>query len=832
MTDTSLDTIYVLICAFMVLLMQSGFTLCEIACSRVHIRNVILKNIVQMCSGVITWWFLGYAFFAGDDDSSNRIFGWSSSLVFDISRNQYEQWLQSFVYCATTTSIVSGAMAERARFVAYALFSAYMSLFVYAMVSHWVWAPKGLFFMDASNTLGVIDLAGDCAVHTLGGVTALIGAWFVGPRSNWRTASSTTPLSRVHLFSLTKFRTTQLTFQTLGTMILVVGWFFFNTGSLIQVSGERATLAARVSVTTLLSGVSGGVSALLAMRIMTGKFLVECTLNGLLAGLVSITSGAAVVPLWAAFLLGFIGGLIYLVSSCAIQHYGIDDPVEAASVHFPCGVWGLLGSGLFWTDSNLRLTYGDSVANFVAERGRGKQFGIQLLAALVVTVWSVATAFFGFAVIKLALRSLSDSNADETSHISKDEKTDALAPYSTNILFHQLVSSSKDHQYPASIHDASPQKVGVVSGDLCLMFIDVEGAAALWETDEDMMESCAILCTNIVRTSLIEHGGFEVCTDDRSTAYFLAFRDASACLRCALDVQSKLMKSPWPKSLYKLPHGSIAVDLQDRVILKGLRVRIGIHAGLSHVHYRGDFPSISSPDSSPLLNRQPFMDHAAPPSPANGRSVAGLKRSLERVYGPHVNIAARICAASSGGQILVSNALIARTQTRGLVLLDDSLSSPIPASRRGLGGLSNSNAVPTDYYTPEIELGISSVPHVVRFMGVHSVDGVSPKIELYEVLPEALSGRQLMYSKTRLMFSGTLLSRMQIDRVLADSPGGSYQGAFSGVHTSDVVPEVVRPPALAPRDPVRSASQFSTSMSSRGSIDSSTSGLDTGPKNV
>ena len=339
MTLSSVNTIWVLVGAALVFFMQAGFSLCEAGFTRAkNTGNILMKNLMDFSIGTPCFWLFGFGIMFG---LGGGILGW---LDPGISRD-YSHILPSgvplwafaifqTVFCATSATIVSGAMAERTKFSAYCIYSACISLFIYPISGHWIWGGGWL------SGLGFHDFAGSTAVHMVGGICACIGAWMLGPRIGKYDKDGKPRAILGH----------NITFAALGVFILWFCWFGFNGASTVAMdSDEAVTSAGLIFFNTNLAAAVACCVTLIYTWIRYGKPDVSMTYNAALAGLVGITAGCdAVSPLGAA-IMGAIFGLIIAPSVTFFDRIKIDDPVGAISVHGVCGALGTILTGLFAT---------------------------------------------------------------------------------------------------------------------------------------------------------------------------------------------------------------------------------------------------------------------------------------------------------------------------------------------------------------------------------------------------------------------------------------------------------------------------------------------------
>lgn len=378
MEDISLvlDTIWVLIAAALVFFMQAGFAMVETGFTRAkNAGNIIMKNLLDFCVGTIMFWFIGYSFMYGADHFG--IVGFSGFFFFD----DYTSLIFQTVFAATAATIVSGAMAERTKFISYLMYSFVISTFVYPVSGHWIWGGGFLSTLEIGGASGFIDFAGSTAVHSVGGWTALVGAMILGPRLGKYTKDGKSNAIPGH----------SLTLGALGVFILWFGWFGFNPGSQLAASSAAdAEAISLIFVTTNISAAIGAIVAMIVSWVQFGKPDVSMSLNGALAGLVGITAGCAAVDPMGAFFIGAISGAVVVFSIEIIDKvFKIDDPVGASSVHGVVGALGTILVGFFAVDGG--LFYG----------GGYGQLAIQTVGVLVVAAWAISTAFITFKVVKI-----------------------------------------------------------------------------------------------------------------------------------------------------------------------------------------------------------------------------------------------------------------------------------------------------------------------------------------------------------------------------------------------------------------------------------------------
>lgn len=384
----SLDTVWMLLAAILVFWMQPGFALCEAGFTRSkNTANILFKNFVDFMLGSVLFFFVGFGFMFGSDGAGFIGAPNWGDLSFYKTDLPVEGFLMfETVFCATSATIVSGAMAERTKFSMYIVYSFFISLIIYPVEGHWTWGG-GWLCNDAAEsfmmtTFGHVfhDFAGSAIVHSVGGVLALIGAIALGPRRGKYDANGKSRAIPGH----------SLILAALGVFILWMGWFGFNPGSQLAATGEVNRIAiSHVFLTTNLAAACGGIATMLVTWMKYGKPSFSLTLNGVLAGLVGITAGCDAVDAWGAIIIGLVCGtvLVYAIEFIDRKLH-IDDPVGASSVHGVCGILGTLMTGLFSVSEG--LFYGHGWGFLGAEA-----FGI-----LIIDLWAAVTGVILFYSIK------------------------------------------------------------------------------------------------------------------------------------------------------------------------------------------------------------------------------------------------------------------------------------------------------------------------------------------------------------------------------------------------------------------------------------------------
>jgi len=372
--QTNINIVWTCVAAFLVFFMQAGFAMVESGFTRAkNSVNILMKNLMDFSVGTIAFFLVGFGLMFG---KSNGLFGTTLFGLSGVETGGGWNWtflIFQTVFAATAATIVSGAMAERTKFVGYLVYSFVISLFIYPIFGSWAWG--GL--LDGGGWLekmGFLDFAGSTVVHSVGGWLALAGAIVLGPRIGKYGPDKKPQAIPGH----------NIPIAALGVFILWFGWFGFNPGS--TTTGDSSI--GYIAVTTNLSAAAGAVAAMMTAWIILKKPDASMTLNGALAGLVAITAPCDGVSPMASIIIGTVGGILVVLSVLFIDYVlKIDDPVGAVSVHGVCGLWGTLSCGLFNMESG--LFYGGGL----------KQLGVQAVGAGAAFVWAFGIGVALFFII-------------------------------------------------------------------------------------------------------------------------------------------------------------------------------------------------------------------------------------------------------------------------------------------------------------------------------------------------------------------------------------------------------------------------------------------------
>lgn len=400
----STDILWTCLAAFLVFFMQAGFALVECGLTRAkNAVNIIMKNVMDFVFGTLIFWMFGFGLMFG----ASALGGWigSSFFFFDpaaqheaidaMGKSQGFSWaflIFQTVFCATAATIVSGAMAERTKFVAYLVYTCIISAIIYPIFGHWAW---GNLWAGSEAWLagkGFVDFAGSTVVHSIGGWCALAGSIVLGARiGKYSKDGKPLPIPGHNL-----------PMAALGVFILWLGWFGFNPGSTTALTtAGGAGEFARVAVTTNLSAAAGCLTAMIASWIMFKKADASFTLNGALAGLVAITAGCYNMTPVMSVATGAIAGVLVVLSCVFFDRIRIDDPVGAVSVHGVCGAFGTFCVGLWGVKYGADGLVAESIG--LLNGGGAAQLGIQLLGIGTAFVWAFPTSLILFLAIKYTI---------------------------------------------------------------------------------------------------------------------------------------------------------------------------------------------------------------------------------------------------------------------------------------------------------------------------------------------------------------------------------------------------------------------------------------------
>ena len=376
--------IWFLIGAALVFFMQAGFAMVETGFTRAkNAGNIIMKNLMDFCIGTCTFILLGFGLLLGEDALGGFIGIPTLGFFTDYANFDWSNFVFNLVFCATTATIVSGAMAERTKFLSYCIYSAIISAVVYPIEAHWIWGGGWL------AQMGFHDFAGSCAIHMVGGITAFIGAAMEGARIGKFTRNKDGKVEKVHAFP-----GHNIVIGALGVFILWFGWYGFNGAA--ATTGPQ--LASIFAATTIAPAVAT-VVCMIFTWIRYGKPDVSMCLNASLAGLVAITAPCDVVDGTGAIIIGAVSGLLVVFGVWFCDNVvHVDDPVGAVAVHCCNGIWGTIATGLFATTNAP-----ESTISGLFYGGGFQQLGIQLVGVISVFAWTAVTMTLIFKLIDLTI---------------------------------------------------------------------------------------------------------------------------------------------------------------------------------------------------------------------------------------------------------------------------------------------------------------------------------------------------------------------------------------------------------------------------------------------
>lgn len=389
--DDKIFGVWFLIAVSLVFFMQAGFAMVETGFTRAkNAGNIIMKNLMDFCIGTVMFILIGFGLLCGED-----VIGIIGKPGFDIFTSydnfDFSNFVFNLVFCATTATIVSGAMAERTKFISYCIYSGVISALIYPIEAHWIWNSDGWLYQ-----LGFHDLSGSCAIHMVGGISALVGATILGPRIGkfGKTKNGEIKVNAIPGHNLT--------IGALGVFILWFGWYGFNPAA-----SKSIEMLGSIFLTTTIAPAVATVTCMIFTWIKYGKPDVSMCLNASLAGLVGITAGCDVMDCFGALMVGIVSGFLVCFGVWFLDYVlHVDDPVGAVAVHMMNGLWGTFAVGLFATDSapGFAVAQNDGASGICGEGlfygGGFELLGKQCLGILSVGAWTAVTITIVFQIIK------------------------------------------------------------------------------------------------------------------------------------------------------------------------------------------------------------------------------------------------------------------------------------------------------------------------------------------------------------------------------------------------------------------------------------------------
>ena len=412
------NNLWLLVATILVIFMNAGFAMVEAGmCRQKNAVNILAKNLFVFALAVTAYWFVGYSFMYGDA----AIDGWlyfgglffdptvTAETISDAGLVPTVDFLFQAAFAGTAATIVSGLVAERIKFGEFVIFALVLTAFIYPVAGSWEWNGG---WLNSVGNKEFIDFAGSSIVHSVGAWAGLVGAALLGPRIGKYVGGKVQAIPG-HNMSI----------ATLGALILWIGWYGFNPGS--QLAMDQ--WVPYVAVTTTLGAAGGAIGATVISTITSKKPDLTMIINGILAGLVSVTAGCGNLTLAGSWFAGLVGGIIVVFSVAALDASGIDDPVGAFSVHGVCGVWGTLVIGLWGFD-----VQGDGSPLGLLVGGGIEQLGIQALGTAAYAIWTVVTCFIAWQIIGALFGGIRVTEQEETEGLDIGEHgMEAYAGFST-----------------------------------------------------------------------------------------------------------------------------------------------------------------------------------------------------------------------------------------------------------------------------------------------------------------------------------------------------------------------------------------------------------------
>ena len=412
------NNLWLLVATILVIFMNAGFAMVEAGmCRQKNAVNILAKNLFVFALAVTAYWFVGYSFMYGDA----AIDGWlyfagfffdptvTAETISDAGLVPTVDFLFQAAFAGTAATIVSGLVAERIKFGEFVIFALVLTAFIYPVAGSWEWNGG---WLNSVGNVEFIDFAGSSIVHSVGAWAGLVGALLLGPRIGKYVDGKVQAIPG-HNMSI----------ATLGALILWIGWDGFNPGS--QLAMDQ--WVPYVAVTTTLGAAGGAIGATVISTITSKKPDLTMIINGILAGLVSVTAGCGNLTLTGSWVAGLVGGIIVVFSVAALDAAGIDDPVGAFSVHGVCGVWGTLVIGLWGYDIQ-----GDGSPLGLLVGGGVEQLGIQALGTAAYAIWTVVTCYIAWQIIGSLFGGIRVTEQEETEGLDIGEHgMEAYAGFST-----------------------------------------------------------------------------------------------------------------------------------------------------------------------------------------------------------------------------------------------------------------------------------------------------------------------------------------------------------------------------------------------------------------
>eukprot|EP01079_Euglenida_sp_SAG-EU17-18_P005627 gene5627-1006_t len=572
--QSAVDSTFKIICAILTFFCQLGFTFLEYGQVNRSFRSILFKNLADVCIGATTWLLpptaamcldagrepqCGYGFYNGNA-VHNGFIGLQAPLT--VAPEDYADWFFGLVFAATATTIVSGALAERTKSLAYIAYAGIMCGLIWPPMAHWVWSADGwLAVANSDAPFHVIDFAGGAVVHVAGvalkpamllassspsvwAVASLVGAVIVGPRSDFAAqvdilSTSDHLLEEVRL----RFRAHQMAVYLAGMFILWFGFYGFNCGSVGSFFPNKANIVALVAANTTISTVSSVVvGGVISLFLNHWSCLLDDVLNCAVAGLVASTSCAAVIRIEVMMVIGALAAGLTIGSQRLLHWLGVDDPVSAIACHGPPGILSIILASLLYDEGYVGQLYDGWTPD-----NRAVQLGHNLLGLAMIVAWSGSLSAIAFGLLHLAFRGLHIDYADG-GHVSSEDKN-------------QLDSVRMQTPWGPSVFVAT----------------EIEGMSAMWAIDPDSTEVALSRHNRVLQDEAAKHGAFV--SKREGDKWLLLFENALDAVGWCVTVQNRMLVLEYPTSLLLTKHCAPVEDNRGRVVFKGFRVRMSVTCG-------------------------------------------------------------------------------------------------------------------------------------------------------------------------------------------------------------------------------------------------------------
>jgi len=530
-TLADIDAFWLVINGEIVFMMQIGFMLLEVGSVRAqHAKAICVKNVIDFLICTMTWFTLGYGIAFGDRGGVGDMWGTTKFFAedMDLASGEWAMWFFQWTFASATCTIVSGAGAERCSFAGYILSTFLLSLIIYPTVVHWCWSSDAWLANGSHDDIAFFDFAGSGVVHMTGGSVALMLVTAIGAREGRFNEKGEVQSLSPH----------NLVLAAAGTLLLVMGWFGFNGGSVLAASGGSSALAGRVCVITAVGAATGGLCAFFIHYFTSGFIKLEVLMNGMLAGCVSVTAGASVLQPFTAVISGVVGGVVYVLASDGLLKLRIDDPLDASPIHGACGIWGLMAVGLLADEEGVKgMFYGEP-----------KQLAYQLVGTVVILLWCMGVSGCIYNGINFYKKSI-------LRVVLEIELAGDLVLYGGSA-------------YPQFETDSVPPE-----GDICTVTSNIQDIGTLKAWNADIIETSTRLFQRTLKDTVARFEGYEA-SGTPENVMCCVFHNVMDAAKYAVGAHDDLLKADWPEEL--LTHASAA---KEGELYAGLRARFSMAIG-------------------------------------------------------------------------------------------------------------------------------------------------------------------------------------------------------------------------------------------------------------